>query len=102
MEVRFGSFSHPDGGEGVIPLDELFTTSDVVSLHCALTPANTRFVNAALLAKMKPGAFLINTARGALIDEGDLARSLAEGRLGGAALDVLSVEPPGAGHPLFH
>ena len=82
--------------EGVHPADlaTLFRESDVVTLHCPLTTENKGFVNATLLAQMKPGAFLINTARGPLIVERDLADALNAGRLAGAGLDVLSVEPP--------
>jgi len=82
-------------------LPTLFSTSDVVTLHCPLTPANHEFVNKDLLQGMKPSAFLINTARGQLIQEQDLADALNEGRLAGAALDVLSKEPPSADNPLL-
>ena len=102
LRVILASCSHPEGdGNELAPLDELFATADIVSLHCALTPASTGLVNAARLARMKPGALLINTARGALIDEPALRTSLESGHLGGAALDVLSVEPPPSGHPLL-
>jgi len=83
-----------------VSLDELFSVSDFISLHCPLKADNQEFVNAALLSKMKPGACLINTARGQLIRERDLAEALKNHRIGGAALDVLSVEPPPADHPL--
>jgi glycerate dehydrogenase len=83
-------------------LPTLFSTSDAVTLHCPLTPDNHAFVNKDLLRLMKPTAFLINTARGQLIHEQDLADALNEGRLGGAALDVLSVEPPVATNPLLN
>lgn len=72
---------------------ELFADADVVSLHCNLTPENTGMVNRALLSRMKPGAFLVNTSRGPLVDEADLAAALHEGRIGGAALDVVCEEP---------
>ncbi|MDR1284458.1 MAG: D-2-hydroxyacid dehydrogenase, partial [Opitutaceae bacterium] len=104
LVVRFASCAHPAAaaaGEGLTPLDELLATSDIISLHCALTPANTRFINHETLARMKPGAFLVNTARGGLIDEQALHDALCSGHLGGAALDVLTTEPPPAGHPLF-
>jgi len=101
MDARFASTSKPQGGEGLEAIDALFADSDIVSLHCALTPANERFVDAALLARMKPGSFLVNTARGALIDEAALAHSLASGQLAGAALDVLSKEPPPSNNPLI-
>jgi glycerate dehydrogenase len=70
-------------------------------LHCPLTDDNKGFVNRELLQRMKPTAFLINTARGPLINEPDLAAVLNEGRIAGAALDVLSVEPPQAENPLL-
>jgi glycerate dehydrogenase len=84
-----------------VELDALFERADVVSLHCPLTPQNRGLVNAARLAKMKPGAILLNTSRGPLVVEQDLADALASGRLAGAALDVLPVEPPRAGSPLL-
>jgi glycerate dehydrogenase len=85
---------------GRTPLAEALPISDVVSLHCPLTDATRGMVDARFLASMKPGAILINTARGPLIDEGALVAALAAGKLGGAGLDVLSVEPPPADHPL--
>jgi glycerate dehydrogenase len=88
-------------GVDLVSLDRLFRESDVVSLHCPLTPATTRMVDAERLAMMKPTALLLNTSRGPLIDEHALADALAAGRLGGAALDVLSIEPPPADHPLL-
>ena len=75
--------------------------SDVVSLHCPLTAENAGFVDAALLARVKPTAFLINTARGGLVDEAALAAALAAGRLAGAAVDVVSREPIPADNPLL-
>jgi len=82
-------------------VEELFAQSDVVSLHCPATPTNSKFVNASLLALMKPTAYLINTARGQLIDETALAEALNSHRIAGAGLDVLSTEPPTAGNPLL-
>lgn len=76
-------------------------TSDVVSLHCPLTEDNAKMINASFIEEMKPGALLINTARGGLVDEEALAEALRCGRLAGAALDVVSSEPPAAGHPLI-
>ena len=82
-------------------LDELLRSSDVVSLHCPLLPETRGLINAAALSKMKPGAFLINTSRGPLVVEQDLADALNEERLAGAAVDVLSVEPPLSSNPLL-
>ncbi len=82
-------------------LDELLTQSDVVSIHCPLTPQTAGLINKDTLAKMKETAFLVNTSRGPLIVEEDLATALNEGRIAGAGLDVLSTEPPPAGNPLF-
>ncbi len=79
----------------------VFTESDVVSLHCPLTDENQGFVNAKLLSQMKSTAYLINTARGPLINEKDLAKALNEEQIAGAATDVLSVEPPSKDNPLL-
>ncbi len=84
-----------------VALDDLFRQSDVVSLHCPLTPETQKLVNAERLAMMKRSAYLINTGRGPLVDEGALAASLHAGRIAGAGLDVLSDEPPPADHPLL-
>jgi glycerate dehydrogenase len=80
---------------------ELFASSDVISLHCPLTAENAGFVNEEHIAMMKPSAFLINTSRGQLINENDLAEALRKKKLSAAALDVLSAEPPPHGHPLM-
>lgn len=82
------------------PLDDLLAQADVVSLHCPLQPSTRGMINAERISLMKPSAFLINTARGALIAEDDLANALRSGRLAGAAVDVLSAEPPSASNPL--
>lgn len=82
-------------------LDELFETSDVVSLHCPLTESTRHLVNADRLAQMKPSAILINTGRGPLVDEKALAEALDSGRIHAAGLDVLSSEPPAADNPLL-
>ncbi|EIP98874.1 lactate dehydrogenase-like oxidoreductase [Opitutaceae bacterium TAV1] len=101
MRVRFASANEPEGREGeLVPLETLLAEADILSLHCALTPSSIRFINAVTLSRMKPGAFLINTGRGALIDEPALRAALDSGHLGGAALDVLDGEPPSATHPL--
>lgn len=82
-------------------LDELFASCDVVSLHCPLTPSTKEMVNAKRLNAMKPNAILINTGRGPLVNEQDLADALNEGRIAAAGLDVLSVEPAAEGNPLL-
>ncbi|MFM7185520.1 MAG: D-2-hydroxyacid dehydrogenase [Planctomycetota bacterium] len=84
-----------------VDLDTLFRESDVVSLHCPLTPETKHLVDARRLGLLKPTAFLVNTARGPLVDEAALAAALDEGRIAGAALDVLSVEPPPPTNPLL-
>ena len=85
----------------LVDLDTLLAASDVVSLHCPLTEETRGLINAARIGRMKPGALLLNTGRGALIQEADLAAALQAGRLGGAGLDVLTVEPPTRNHPLL-
>jgi len=85
----------------MVELEELLRRADVVSLHCPLTGENRGLINSERLSLMKPSAFLINTARGPLVVEQDLADALNSGRLGGAALDVLPVEPPRNGSPLM-
>lgn len=90
----FGSVTFTD-------LDTLLRESDVVSLHCPLTPDTTGLVNEAFLKKMKKTAFLINTSRGPVIDEAALAAALRTGEIAGAGVDVLSSEPPQADNPLL-
>ncbi len=81
--------------------EELFATSDVISLHCPLTPENKGFVNADLLSRTRPGAILINTARGPLVDEQAVADALHSGKLGGLCTDVTAVEPVPMDSPLI-
>jgi glycerate dehydrogenase len=84
-----------------VPLDELFTVADVVSLHCPLTDETRGMINAARLATMKPSAYLLNTGRGPLVDEAALAAALQAGTIAGAGVDVLAQEPPAADNPLL-
>ncbi|MCL2194441.1 MAG: D-2-hydroxyacid dehydrogenase [Oscillospiraceae bacterium] len=83
------------------PLDDLLAASDVVSLHCPLTDDTHELINRTTIAKMEPGALLINTARGPVLHEQDVADALASGQLGGVGADVLSTEPPAADNPLL-
>ncbi|MBS1231049.1 MAG: Phosphoglycerate dehydrogenase [Proteobacteria bacterium] len=82
-------------------LGEIYAQADVISLHCPLFDNNRGMIDAAAIARMKPGVLLINTSRGQLIVEQDLADALNTGRIAGAALDVLSCEPPAADNPLL-
>ncbi len=86
---------------GRIAFQKLLPEADILSLHCPLTPATRGLIDAESLAKMKPTAVLINTARGGLVDSAALAEALREGRLGGAGIDVLPQEPPVDGDPLL-
>ena len=87
-------------GAEAVEFDGLLAQSDVVSIHVPLLPETRNLIGARELARMKPSAFLINTSRGGIVDEGALAEALKAGRLAGAALDVLLVEPPPPDHPL--
>ncbi|MGI2034429.1 D-2-hydroxyacid dehydrogenase [Rhizobium panacihumi] len=82
-------------------LNELYAEADVISLHCPLFADNVGMINTAAISRMKPGVFLINTSRGPLINEQDLADALNQDRIAGAGLDVLSSEPPAADNPLL-
>ncbi len=88
-------------GAEFVPLDTLLGESDVVSLHCPLTPETSELINRDRLALMRKSAFLINTSRGGLVNEQDLAEALNTGQIAGAGLDVLSVEPPPPDNPLL-
>lgn len=96
--------SHPPDWAGFrwAEFEELMAEADVVSLHAPLFPETRGMVNARTLALMKPTAFLINTSRGPLVVDNDLADALNAGSLAGAGLDVLSIEPPGDHNPLLH
>ncbi|WP_270222377.1 D-2-hydroxyacid dehydrogenase [Kosakonia cowanii] len=85
-----------------VDLDTLYAEADVISLHCPLTPQTKGMINREALAKMKRSALLLNASRGDLINEADLAAALNEERIAGAAVDVLSSEPPGADNPLLN
>lgn len=80
--------------DGCVALDRLYAQSDIISLHCPLTAQNAKMINFEPISKMKRGAYLINTARGGLIDEKAVAEALDSGILAGVGLDVLSEEPP--------
>jgi len=87
--------------QGRIEVEQLLREADIVSLHCPLTPETRNLINERSLTQMKPSAFLINTARGALIDEAALIAALQTKQIAGAALDVISKEPPSADHPII-
>lgn len=101
MRVLFARRAAAGSDPECVDVDRLFRESDVVSLHCPLTPETKHLVDARRIELMKPTAFLVNTARGPLVDEAALAAALAAGRIAGAGLDVLSVEPPPATNPLL-
>lgn len=101
MRVIATARSSRKAGVEPVDLEILFRTSDVVSLHCPLTPETRSLVNAERIEWMKPTAFLLNTSRGPLIDEAALAEALNRGRIAGAGLDVLAVEPPVEANPLL-
>lgn len=88
--------------EGCVSKEEVFKNADFVTLHCPLNEQSKLMINEKSLALFKPTAYLINTARGGLIDENALAAALNSGKLAGAALDVLTSEPPKADNPLIH
>jgi phosphoglycerate dehydrogenase-like enzyme len=83
------------------PMDDLFREADFLSIHAPLMPQSRHLINARTLALMKPTAYLINTARGGLVNEADLCLALKERRIAGAGLDVFEHEPPGADNPLL-
>lgn len=85
-----------------VSMDELLRQADMVSIHCPLTPETQGLINTENLKKMKPSAFLINTSRGPIINDADLAAALNTGIIAGAGIDVLSTEPPAANNPLFN
>ena len=87
--------------EDRVPFDDMLAGADVISLHCPLTDQTRKLFDAKTIAQMKPGSFLINTARGGLVDPDALAAALENGHLAGAAVDVLPKEPPVQGDPLL-
>lgn len=101
MRVLAGNLPGRPARPGRLELDELLSQVDALSLHCPLTEQTRNLIGARELGLMKRGAFLVNTARGGLVDEQALAEALRSGHLGGAATDVLSEEPPVRGNPLL-
>jgi D-3-phosphoglycerate dehydrogenase len=103
MAAGFGMnvIYHDPTGTSSLPLEELLGKSDFVSLHCPLLPATYHLMGTKQFKMMKPGALLINTSRGAIVDEDSLVEILTCGHLGGAALDVTEAEPPPSDHPLL-
>lgn len=101
MQVLIAQRIGGDSVAGRVALDELLPQVDVLSLHCPLTAQTRDLINAQTIAQMKNGAFIINAARGGIVNEADLAEALRSGKLAGAATDVLSEEPPVHGNPLL-
>ncbi len=104
MKVLAYDIHKNDAGREIgeyVDLDTLFANSDVITLHCNLTPDNTEMINWKSIAKMKDGVILINNARGQLINEEDLANALNSGKVAGAGLDVVSAEPISPDNPLL-
>ncbi|SDB52611.1 glycerate dehydrogenase [Pseudomonas sp. NFACC23-1] len=101
MRVLLGQIPGRPARPDRLPLEQLLPQVDALTLHCPLNEHTRNFIGARELAQLKPGAFVVNTARGGLVDEQALAEALRNGHLGGAATDVLSVEPPAQGNPLL-
>ena len=102
MEVRYAQSQVDKEAQGDrLPLDELLASSDVISLHCPLTPYTRNLIGERELGLMKPTALLINVGRGGLVDEQALLQALGNGQIGGAGFDVASQEPPPQDHPLM-
>ena len=101
LGMKVIAYSRHGQGEPYVPLEELYARADVISLHCPLTAENTGMINRETLAKMKDGVILLNTARGALINEADLREALLTGKVYAAAADVAAVEPIPADSPLL-
>jgi glycerate dehydrogenase len=102
MRVLFADHKNADTVRpGYTAFETVLAESDVITLHCPLTPATHHMISATELKKMRPHALLINTARGGLVDESALVLALKQGVIGGAGFDVLTTEPPHAGNPLL-
>lgn len=101
MQVMVAERQGREPRPGRTSYDQVLAQADIISLHCPLTRETRGMINADSLARMRRGAWLVNTARGDLVDEAALAEALRCGHLGGAALDVLSAEPPPPDHPLM-
>jgi glycerate dehydrogenase len=101
MNILLGQLPGRPQREGYLPLAELLPRVDALTLHCPLTDETRNLIDAPQLAAMKPTAFLINTARGGIVNEQALSDCLRRGHLGGAATDVLTQEPPTTGNPLL-
>lgn len=95
------SNSVPDYIEKIGDLEQIFKEADIISLHCALTPETKGLINKESIALMKNSAYIINTARGPIINEDDIVQALEEKRIAGAALDTFQIEPPDQNNPLF-
>ncbi|MGJ0480259.1 D-2-hydroxyacid dehydrogenase [Pantoea agglomerans] len=102
MQVQYAERKGIDSvREGYVSFEQMLATSDIISLHCPLSDSTRQMIDREALERMKPHALLINTARGGLINEADLADAIKQGQIGGAALDVLSSEPPAIDNPLL-
>lgn len=101
LGMKVLAYSRHGQGEPYVPLEELYARADVISLHCPLTAENTGMINRETIAKMKDGVILLNTARGALINEADLREALLSGKVYAAAADVAAMEPIPADSPLL-
>ena len=102
MKVLFADHAPPKAaGVEFVPPEQVYVESDIISLHCPLTPASRHFIGMAQLQQMKPSALLINTSRGGLVDEQALKTALETGLIAGAGFDVLTQEPPKNGNPLL-
>jgi D-3-phosphoglycerate dehydrogenase len=98
--IAWNRTPHADAGVPLVPIDELLARSDIVSLHLVLGEETRNFLDAGRIARLKPGCILVNTARGALVDEAALLRALESGAIRHAGLDVFHAEPLASGHPL--